>query len=201
MQLNYVTEQDTTFIRLDSALNLIDTMMYECKKYYAGLVSNKLQILSAKKEYAIALKFINCLDEKEISPLRKFILLKRFEAMQAQIENDTIQKNKLIMEIIGYLKSDLLNDSTGIKTILQLPKVLDIMQHKESLYIIQLYYYRAQIEGASKILNELDSFQQKINGNSDFFEIVKGSLTTNAWLNTEKNEFNLKEEFLFFNGL
>ncbi len=73
-QLNYVVEKDTTFIRLDSALRIIDTMMCDCRKYYAGLVSTKLQILSVKQEYIQALNFIRDLDEKEIYPLNKLIL-------------------------------------------------------------------------------------------------------------------------------
>ena len=66
LQLNFVIEQDTTFVRLDSALNIIDIMLQDCKRHYAGLVSTKLQLLSVKKEYAKALNFIQGLDEKKI---------------------------------------------------------------------------------------------------------------------------------------
>ncbi len=199
-QLNYVVEKDTTFIRLDSALRIIDTMMCDCRKYYAGLVSTKLQILSVKQEYIQALNFIRDLDEKEIYPLNKLILLKRFEAIQAQSEGDIMKKNRLISEIVHHLKDNVLKDTTKINSILQIPDELEIMQHIESHDIIRLYYYRTQTEGVDKIQNELDSLQKAINGNQIFFEMIKTMIAQNSWFNTS-HEFYPEEDFMYFTGL
>lgn len=167
LRLEYIFFKDTTFARLDTALYLIDSIICDCPKYYAGLSISKLKILCLKKEYSEAISYTNTLNEKGIYPQNKSVLLKRFYAMQSQYKGDTILRDKFIKEIVIELRDTLSN--IKIDSILQMPNDLDILRSGKGFTLMQYYYYRAQIEGIDKIRNELDSYQKRINGNQKFF--------------------------------
>ena len=187
LYFEYSFFKDTTFTRLDSALCLIDSVIGNCDKYYVGLTSTKLKILSLKKDYSEAINFINTLEKNKIYPLNKPILLKRFYAMQSLNKGDTISHDKYIKSIIVELKDTMSNHSQEIDSILKLPNLLDITKNRQIFSIIQYYYYRSQIEGETKISCELDSTQQTIQGNKEFFDVVLKKI--------------LKDDFMSFNGI
>ena len=185
LRLEYLFLKDTTFARLDTALSLIDSIICDCPKYYAGLSTSKLKILCLKKEYSEAISYTKTLNEKGIYPQTKSVLLKRFYAMQSQYKGDTISRNKFIKGIVIELRDTLSN--VKIDSILQLPNDLDILRSGKGFILMQYYYYRAQIEGVNKISNELDSFQKRINGNQKFFNrLLKKPL---------------EDDFMEFNGI
>lgn len=185
--LEYMFLEDTTFARLDTALFLIDSIICDCPKYYAGLSTSKLKILCLKKEYSEAISYTQTLNEKRIYPQNKSILLKRFYAMQSQYKGDTISRNKFIKEIVIELRDSVSNYSAEIDSVLQLPNVLDILKSDKWLIVTQYYYYRAQIEGVNKMYDELDSFQKRINGNQKFFNLLLKK--------------PLEDDFMEFNGI
>jgi len=185
LRLEYMFLKDTTFARLDTALYLIDSIICDCPKYYAGLSISKLKILCLKKEYSEAISYTNTLNEKGIYPQNKSVLLKRLYAMQSQNKGDSASRNKYLKDIVIELRDTLSN--IKIDSVLQLPNDLDILRYGKGFTLMQYYYYRAQIEGVNKIRNELDSYQKKINGNQKFF---------NGLLKKP-----LEDDFMTFNGI
>jgi hypothetical protein len=183
---DYKVYRDTTYARLDTALNLIDSIFCNCPKYYVGLSTSKLKILCFEKRYSEAIDYIKSLDDIKLRPLlKKSILLNRFYAMQSQYKGDTISRNKFIKGIVVELRDTFSN--VKIDSILQLPNDLDIIRSGKGFTLMQYYYYRAQIEGVNKISNELDSFQKRINGNPKFFNrLLKKPL---------------EDDFMEFNGI
>lgn len=187
LYFEYSFFNDTTYTRLDSALCLIDSLTSVCDKYYVGLSTTKIKILSLKKEYMEAIGFINTLEKDKILPLNKSILLKRFYAMKAISNGDSISFNKYLKSIVEELKVNMTENSKEIDSVFRLPNILDITKNRHVYSVIQYYYYRSQIEGSTKISLELDSIQQRTNGNIEFFD------------NMLKK--NLDNDFMSFNGI
>ena len=168
-----IIDENRLSARLDSALVLIDSMLKcNCKvSFKAKAAIRKVYILCTKKEYAEALKFTQATsDTLFIEPYMKYVYEKRIEAMMAQEQNDMATRNKLIHDIVIYLQNYLPIPSPAIDSVLALKDRHDIGRYEKNFAISQYYYYRAQIEGKDKILKELDSLQQRINGNQEFFD-------------------------------
>jgi len=71
-----------------------------------------------------------------------------------------------------HLDSALAIPSSEIDSVLASKDINDIYKYEKLMPICQYYFYRAQIEGRDKILNEVDSLQQNINGNQEFFDLT-----------------------------
>jgi len=168
----YRVDFERSNVHLDSALALIDTMFQcNCDTRRFNLVKNKVTILCRKKDYSEALKFTQATNDSLFAlPYLKYVYLKRIEAIEAQEQNDMETRNKLINDIIIYLKSYMSVSPSEIDSVLALKDINDIIKYEKLMPLIQYYFYRAQIEGSDKIMNELDSLKQNINGNQKFFD-------------------------------
>jgi hypothetical protein len=197
-QTNYVIQQDSNFLRLDSALVLIDTMLCDCSGIYAGLITAKLRILSIECRYDAALDLINSLDSNnKIFPLDKLVLTKRFQAMKAQSLGNTQLRNSLIIEIKDYLNNYLYSNKSEVDSILQLSDIDDIMKYNGIFKIIGYYYYLSQIDGTEKALTQINTLK----GNREFIDNwLKSSIIQIDWFNTNI-ETNLEENFMYYNGI
>ncbi len=169
---NYFLNDEQSYARLDSALALIDTMLLcNCDVYKFNLIVCKISTLCEKKEFAEALTFANQTNDSLFLALYlKPLYLKRIKAMEAQEKGDISTRNALLQDIVIELKNYLHIPSAEIDSILKSKNVQDIYRYEKNLAISQYYFYRAQIEGTDKILNELDSLQQSIHGNQEFFD-------------------------------
>ena len=168
----FLIDNEQSYFRLDSALVLIETMfLYDCNPYKFNLVTRKILTLSLKNDFEKALDFIReTNDSLFLAPYLKSIYLKRVKAMQAQVQGDMSLRNKLIYDIVVELRNYLSIPSAKIDSILAQKDIQDIFKYEKHIAICQYYFYRAQIEGVDNILNELDSLQQSINGNQEFFD-------------------------------
>ena len=201
LQLDYVLLNDTTYLRLDSALLLIDTMLCNCEKYYTGLITSKLKILGIKKQYKEALILINELDENKIFPLKKNVLKNRFMAMQAQYSGNFSEKNRLINENFLIYKQIFYNNKNEIIKTLQSEDYEYILSNKYVFDILGYFYYKSQLFEYNDIIVEIDNLQKEINGNIIFFDdFLKEWINTPDFFNTSF-EFSKEENFMYFNGL
>ena len=185
----YMIDNEQSYIRLDSALAMIDSMfLCNCNVLKYNLVANKIVILCAKKDYSAALEFTKGINDSLFAaPYLKYVFIKRIEAIEAQERGDSVTRNKLIGDIVVDLKNYLSIPSPEIDSVLALKNVKDIYRYEKHMAIVQYYYYRAQIEGTDKVFNELDSLRQSINGNQEFFDnFLKGFIN---------------EDFIHFSGL
>jgi len=184
----FMIDNEQSYVRLDSALSLIDTMfLCNCNVRKFNLVANKVIILSIKRDFPKALKFIKKTnDTLFLAPYLKSVYLKRIEAMEAQDQNDIVTRNNLIRGIVIELKNYLPFPSSEIDSVLSSNDVQNIYQYEKHLAICQYYFYRAQLEGTDKIINELDSLKQSINGNHEFFDFYLKNF--------------IKQDFMLFEG-
>jgi len=183
----YGVDLGENYNRIDSALCLIDSVLFRCEKYNLKMISNKMIFLSMKNNFSEAIDFIQSLDEDIMYPLNKSVLLKRFKAMQAQSEGDMKTRNKLITKIVTELTDSISKHHIEIDSVFCLPNSLEIMQNKNILIILQYYYYKSQIVGADKVSNELDSMQERLNGNKEFFNDILNPI--------------LKRDFMSYDGI
>jgi len=164
----YKVDLDGGHNQIDSALYLVDSILFRCEKYNTVMIFNKIMFLSMKNEFSEVVNFIESLDKTYL--LNQTILLNRFKAMQAQSEGDMITRDKLIKEIVTELTDSISKHHAEIDSILCLSDIKEITGNKNILTVYQYYYYRAQIEGVGKISDELDSIQEKRNINRYFFD-------------------------------
>ncbi|MDR2835968.1 MAG: hypothetical protein LBV69_07230 [Bacteroidales bacterium] len=182
---DYYFSHSTNYQKLDSSLLLIDTMLCRCKYNYINITISKLMILSEKKDYKTAIKFIKSLDN-DFPIYWQSIYLKRFEAMQAQEIHYISKKNKLIKKIILDIEEylTLSSNSNIVDSVLKLQNIEDIKKFDKHVAIIQYYYYRCQLEGNSVINYELDSLQKTKNWNKEFIDTF-----IKVWLKQDFMEF------------
>ena len=168
----FMIDNEQSYTYLGAALALMDTMfLCNCDVRKFNLVSNKITILCIKRDFSEALNFIKKTnDTLFLSPYLKSVYLKRIEAMEAQARDDIVIRNKLIGDIVIELENYLPFPSSKIYSVLSSNDIQDIYQYEKHLAICQYYFYRAQIEGKDKIINELNSLKQTIKGNQDFFD-------------------------------
>ena len=149
----YMIDNEQSFIRLDSALAIIDSIEGKCEKYNGVNSLRRLAILSIKHEYTNALEYAELLNGSLIGEVHKSIIVNRFKAMVAMEEGDVDAKDQYIKDIINLLQLQF--SENEISSILQSCDIDSIMKNPKYFYLIQLYYYRAELEGIDKITNEL----------------------------------------------
>lgn len=178
----YIIGKEQSFIRLDSALLIIESIDGKCEKYNTVNSLRKLSILSIKQEYSQAIKYAEQLNDTIIAPIYKVVIINRFKAMIAQKEEDIDAKNQYIRKIIDVLQTQL--PPNEIDSMLHLCDIDSIMQYPKYIYLTQYYYYRVQLEGFDKIISELNS-------------VVKDCEQDVLWiLKPEKDS-----DFMVFNGI
>jgi hypothetical protein len=165
---------DNDISHLDSALFYIDEIFGKCTQYDLQLAMRKLGIYSYKSDMYKAILFIDSLDcTLFYLPYYKNLLLNRFKAMSAQEQGDILNRNVFLSNIIIELEQFISSNKDEINAFMQLSNISDILQHRYNIVPMQLYYYKAQIDGIDKIEYEIDSLQRSINGNEKYFEIMK----------------------------
>jgi hypothetical protein len=153
----YFYDEGISTTKLDSALQIIDSIEGKCGKYDANICCAHLMILSIKSEYRKGLKYAKSLDDKLFTSQYKSVIIHRFKAMIAQSENDNISKKKHIKDIISILKSQI--NQAEMDSILLLSNADEIIKMPKFWLLFQYYYYRAQLEGYDIINKEIDSLQ------------------------------------------
>jgi hypothetical protein len=159
---------------LDSALFYIDEVFGKCKKDDPMMALRKLQVYAYQHDMSNAIKFISTLDSSLFYPFYyKNLLLNRFKAMAAQEKGDTLNKNIFLENIVSDIKEFISLHQDELDTLMQSQSIL---QSPYSFAPIQFYYYKSQIEGIEKINTEIDSLQQAINGDEEYFWMIRTGL-------------------------
>jgi hypothetical protein len=168
---------DSDVSHLDSALFYIDEVFEKCEKYNSIMALRKLQIYSYKHEIQNAIKFIESMsDDLFHLPYYKNILLNRFKAMKAQEKGDSLSRDIFFAKIISEISMFVSSQQNELYFMMQMVDINQILQSKYSLAPIQLYYYKVQINNTDSIKSEIDMLQSNINGNEEYFEMIKNCL-------------------------
>lgn len=169
---------DDELKHLDTALALINKGLKGCDKYQGLFTIRKLGLFSLKKEYDLALSFIDSLDKKLFNdlPFYQKMLKNRFLAMKAQENNDYELRNSYLNSITDDINKYLISKKSEIDTLLVQKDINKILSNPNSTALTQYYYYKSIVDGKEKIEEELNNKQKDINGNKDFFDYLKTSL-------------------------
>ena len=179
----YMIDNEQSFIRLDSALAIIDSIEGKCEKFNAVNSLRRLIILSIKHEYANALEYAEQLNDPLIGETYKSVVVNRFRAMVAMEKGEIDTKDQYIRDIINLLKLQF--SENEINTILQSCSIDSIIKTPKYTYLKQFYYYRTQLEGIDRITDEL----RLIIGNCEEENLL------------EMLTFDLSENFMIFTGI
>lgn len=173
---------------LDTALTLINKGLKICNRDQSSFTLRKLVILSFKKEYDLAVYFIDSLDKKIFNylPFYQKLLKKRFLAMKAQENNDYKLRNSYINSIIDDINKYLISKKSEINTLITQKDINKVLSNSNHIALIQYYYYKSIVNGKEKIEEEINNKQKETNGNEDFFDIIKSVLD---------------EDFMIFRGI
>jgi len=170
----YILEYQMTedIVYLDSALYCINEVFGTCD-IDCGLSIRKVGIYSSKRDFQKAIDFIDSLDSKLYY---KDLMSYRMKAMKAQYEGDTILRNKYINSIVLDVGDYMQQHKNEIDSLMTLPNLQIILETLHSIVLIQYYYYKAQLEGINNVKLQIDSLQRVVNGNEEYFEMIKQGL-------------------------
>lgn len=157
---------------LDSAQVCLDYVIYNCVHNDMAII-HKLQLLSYKREYTIALQLIKS-NKWEIdntyNPHFLNILRKRFEAMQLYYIGDTLSCNDTIKSIVKELDNFRIDNSQTIDSLLRLSHE-EIIKSPLSFSIFQYYYYKFKLYTPKEIIKELVQLEQ-LGVNKDIIDLL-----------------------------
>ena len=160
-------------IYLDSALFYINEVLGTCQIDYK-LALRKVIIYTEKQDFEKAINFTDSLDSNLFFlPYYKSLISNRVKAMKAQYEGDTIARNKFINTIVLEVGDYMEQNKNEIDSFMKLPDIEEVLKSPYSIVPVQYYYYKSLIEGVEKTKLQVDSLQQAIRGNEEYFEMIK----------------------------
>jgi hypothetical protein len=183
MQCIVAFQMDNDVSHLDTALFYINEGFEKCEKYKFLFAIRKIGVYIDKHDFPSAITFTDSLDSQLFYlPYYKNLLSHRCKAMEAQEKGDTLNRNAHIKNIVSETTVFMSQHREELDTLMQSKSIL---QSGYSFAPIQFYYYRSLLEKPDKIKLEIDSLQQAINGNEEYFEMMRGFLN---------------EDFMYFGG-
>jgi hypothetical protein len=175
-----ISNSDSAFLHLDSALLCLDEALNVCKKeekYKRNFTIRKLNLLSIKYDYAIGIELIKQTEDSLLNmyPYYKSVILKRFYAMQCQYKGDTIKRNEYIRSIIDDIQPYIKENQYTIDTLCQNYSNITVISQKSKVFFafIQYYYYRSIIEDNVSLAKELDLLEYQKHYNHECLEDIK----------------------------
>lgn len=133
-----------------------------------------------KGDYKNAIKIYESLDASEFSfPEYKRIIINKIRAKEAGAKEKYAQRMQYYSDILGDLDA-FLNRNISIRdSILRLEDMSSLNELELAIISMfgQKYYYASKVKGADNAIVELDSLQRAINGNREYFEYLKKSVT------------------------
>lgn len=100
----------------------------------------RLSILSLLKKYKDGIVLVSSVDSSMfVLPYQKNLYLKTFRALQAKVEQDTLNERKYLEEIIVEIELYMKNNTISLET------------------LSDLYYTKLRLVGKNKVITELES--------------------------------------------
>lgn len=173
---------------LDSALVCIDEGLKVCDKNENILSLRKLSILSVKRDYAVALKFIGTLNEELYSDLPYYqeLLLGRFRAMKAIDEEEFSEKEIQLANCVRLLNDYLSDNRSRVDSLVSLKDFESILGDPLSTAWTQYFYYKSIADSYESVKQELIEMKTTGKANDQYLEYVIE---------------NLEADFMEFSGI
>ena len=167
--------------KLDSIIQIINTISGKCHKYDANFYLQRIIAFSFKGDYSRCLEYAQLMNDSIFGYTYKTVIINRFKAMIAQKNGDIGKKNKYINTIIKTLKEEL--PEREVDSVLRLQNADSIVRYKKITFLSQYYYYLSQIQG----IDEVNSYLDKKYGDTD---------NNHMWVIKPKNI-----DFMIFTGI
>ena len=170
----YTYEISNNLKYLDSALILTNKAIEDCPGYIMLMNSRKLDILTKKQDFAEAISFIESFETPFLNGLDYYnnYLLKRFTAMQYQLEGDISRRNEYLKSIIEMLEKVIQENRTVLDTLILHENVDELLGNTLSIPYVQYYYIKSVLLGIDVVKNELDSLNQTTDINEEFLDFI-----------------------------
>lgn len=150
----YVT---TDTLLLVSAKNYIDSI--DCNSFKYRVFNSKTTLLILLKKYSEGMEYIKSLNAADFNkPYQKNMYFKNFEALQCEVQGDTVKRNNLYMEIIDEIQSCLKNDI-----------------NQEILF--DLFLFKNKVETHEQILQEIELLRKTGKYENDFIDALATAMT------------------------
>jgi len=159
---------------LDSALALTNKALESCPELSMLMKSRKIDILTKKQDFAEAISFIESFETPYIDGLNYYndYLLKRFAAMQHQIDGDISQRDDSLRSILEMLEKVTQENKIALDTLIVHDDVDELLENTFSIPYVQYYYIKSVLLGIDVVKNELDSLNQATDINEEFLDFL-----------------------------
>ncbi len=178
---------DNNRIHLDSALIYIEEVIKACPdKYFKLLSIRRLAIYALTKDFDKALNEIKSLSGNIVDlPYYNDFLYKRFLAMKALNNRDTITCNRLLRSIILDITQFITIHKLDVDSVVKLDDLREVLRSSITFPLVQYYYYRSLLYGYDSIFNEINNNYNNEGRKIEVFRYIQD---------------NLKMDFMDFNG-
>jgi len=167
-------------VYLDSALQILKSIENDRPKYRNIIFSDEVLVYFLKKDFATALITLDKVPDTIYPiPIFKNILVNKIRAKEAENKGDTINQKKFFRVLISIYQSYIDDNYQSCVATLRQPEIEKINNTQIDFVLTELYYYISKTEGINNSINELEKFQKKINGNSLYFNQLKGLIKEN----------------------
>ena len=155
----YEFQMSENSLYLDSALVYTNEALGKCNKNKILYSFRKLDILSKKNDYLQAISFLKSLNYPLISELPYFngYLLNKLQAMEYHYKKE-------------------------IDSLLVLKNFNEILKNPQWITYTQYFYIKTMLYGYAKTKLEIDSCQNILNGNKEFFKFIDNQCKENDFL-------------------
>jgi|GEM_PF-2087996 hypothetical protein len=175
---NFYFTKQTAY--LDSALQILKSIENKSLKYKYTIFSDEVHAYFLKKDFATALITLDKVpDSLYAFPAFKNILENKIRAKEAENKGDSINKKKFFRALISIYQSYIDDNYQSCEAALRQPEVKKVNNTQIDFILTELYYYISKTEGINNAVNKLENFQQKINGNSLYFNNLKKLIKEN----------------------
>lgn len=155
---------------LDSALQILKGIKSSSLRYTYIILNDEAHVYFLKKDFASALA---TLDEVPASifpfPAFKDVFKYKIKAKEAETKGDTINQKKYFHAISIIYQHYLDENYQAFAKTLSQSNSEAIVRTQESCILEELYFYISQTDGVKNAIKQLESYKNKVNGNSLYF--------------------------------
>jgi len=158
----YYKDHDSSM--LGSSLADADLAM-RCVETRQAAVEMKISLLALMKSFRKGYEFVISLNESDFTmSYKKTMGYQYFLAMDADARGDTLLRNRIFKNICFDIETYIRNEN------LPAGKLNEVAYY-------DLYKMKTKIRSQSQLGMEIDSLKQRYPASSEFFDVLKGSLT------------------------
>jgi len=137
----------------------------------------KAEIYYFKQDYDSAIKTLQQVDGELPFTNFKDILINKMKVKQAQISGDTILRDSLYKVIADDYEKSFQNGLLVHEKVLKMKDEYKVFHSWTNTILVELFYYKLQLEGPGAIIRQIDSLQEATEGNKMYFDHLKKVVT------------------------